>query len=193
MLKKSLTLAALAASLSFATGWEYANPSYGGNAQIRTGIDINHEDEAAVAYTKARVVIKENVELMASVTDNQVDWVSARVDILDHGAVGVELHNDYAIVALQGYGNITDNVAVGGEANYNTDTKEVGVALEGDSFLFGHVQYVGATYNTDKTFSPYVGYALPVGPVDLGLCYYSVIWDGDYITSGYSIDVTVKF
>lgn len=192
MIKNILSIALVATSLTFATGWDMFNPAYGGNAQIRTGVNINHDDESASTYTKARFIIKENVELSSSVTSGNVDWLAVKVDILNYSAVAVELHEEYAVLALQGY---VDGLggSFGSEINYSTDSKEVSLNMEADYYFFNHVQYAGFSYSTDESFSWYAGYVYPLEKVELGGCFYQVYFNGDYITSGYSLDITWKF
>ena len=193
MKKLILILAFICTSMAFAGGWDWFNPSTGGVAQLRTGVSFDHEAETAVHYENVRAIIKGNVEIAAALYDGQVSNMSIRTDIYDVAAVGVELTESSVRPFVQGYKDI-GKFSIGGEYLFDTDTKVSQFGAELDYLLLSDlIVYAGSTVHTDNSWGPYAGVVYMLGKVDLCLGYYAVLPEADYLTSGYTFDITFNF
>lgn len=191
MLKKFLTIALVATTCSFAAGWDYFNPKYAGNAQVRTGVSFDHEYKSATPYLNSRFVINEDAEVSFKVSDNAVTSLGLKYDILDMGAVAIDFQESSVVFAAQVYKDF-NGVSLASELSVSTEG-DVQLAMEGDTYFFGHVQYAGFTADNHGVWSPYCGYVYPLEHVDLGATYFLVMEKTQYLTSGWSLDVTFKF
>lgn len=193
MKKLILILAFMLSSMAFAGGWDWFNPSSGGTAQLRTGVSFDHEAESATHYENFRAIIKGNVEIAASLYAGEVSSMSVRTDIYDVAAVGVELTGTSVRPFIHGYKDI-GKFSVGGEYLFDTDTKVSRFGAELDYLLLSDIiLYGGSTVDTDNSWEPYAGVVYMLGKVDLCLGYYAVLPKADYLTSGYTFDITFNF
>lgn len=193
MKKIILLLAFMLTSVAFAGGWDWFNPSLGGTAQFRTGVSFDHESETATHYENVRAIIKGNVEIAASVYAGEVSSMSVRTDIYDVAAVGIELTEKSVRPFVHGYKDI-GKFSIGGEYLFDTDTKVSRFGAELDYTLpFDFIVYGGSTVDTDNSWEPYAGLVYMLGKVDLCLGYYAVLPKAEYLTSGYTFDITFNF
>lgn len=194
-MKKILTLLLvfIFSSVAFAGGWDWFNPSSGGTAQFRTGVSFDHEAESTAHYENVRAIIKGNVEVAAAFYAGEVSNISVRTDIYDVAAVGVEFTEKSVRPFVQGYKDI-GKFSVGGEYLFDTDTKVSRFGAELDYLLLSDIiLYGGSTVDTENSWEPYAGVVYMLGKVDLCLGYYAVIPKAEYLTSGYTFDITFNF